>query len=453
MSNLLPRDALHSYQVDASRALCSDLGRQEVCLMGGGKTVIALTAFADLQSAGLLDGPALCIAPLAVAESTWHTEAAQWEHTRHLRIERVLGTPKQRAAALLRPADIYVSNYDNLRWLVAEVARCQRRFSVLIADEASNLKNPDALRTRLMIELGQQIPRRWALTGTPRNHQLSDVWGPAQFVQQGRAFPPFGSWRDAHFFPTDLYQRHWVPRQASEPVIIAKVREFTHVVDREALSTRPPVIEIVHDVQLPADVAALYDELDAGGTTASVAQLAAAGVPTISEMAIVGRLMQVCSGALYTDTAAGAFSRLHDRRLDMLADIHDGHSRPTLVFINFRHEAARIRERFAFARELTPERLDAWNAGEIEMAYAHPASMGHGINAQRGSNVLCWFSLIWSAELFTQANARLVRQGQVDTVNIHIMLCRDRIDDIALDVVRRRMAEQERLIEALEGAR
>jgi hypothetical protein len=446
-----PRNALHRYQVDASQALRSDLGRQEVCLMGGGKTIIALTAFVDLRSAGLLDGPALCIAPLAVAESTWHTEAAHWEHTRHLRVERVLGTAKQRIAALLRPADIYVSNYDNLRWLVTETARRQLRFSVLIADEASNLKSPDAQRTKLMIALGQQIPRRWALTGTPRNHQLSDVWGPAQFVQQGRAFPPFHPWRDAHFFPTDLYQRHWVPKQASEPAIVAKVREFTHVVDREALSTRPPVVEIVHDVQLPADVATLYDELDAGGTTASVARLAAAGVPTIPEMAIVGRLMQVCSGALYTDTAGGTFNRLHDRRLDRLGDIHDGHERPTLVFINFRHEAARIRERFSFARELIPERLDAWNAGEIEMAYAHPASMGHGINAQRGSNVLCWFSLTWSAELFAQANARLVRQGQTDTVNLHIMLCAGRIDAIAHRVVAQRLVEQARLVEALAG--
>jgi hypothetical protein len=451
MSDLRPRAALHRYQVDASRELCSDFGRQEVCLMGGGKTIIALTALVDLQSAGLLDVPVLCIAPLAVAESTWHTEAVQWKHTRHLRIERVLGTPKQRIAALLRPADIYVSNYDNLRWLVAETARHQLRFSVLIADEASNLKNPDAVRTKLMIQLGQQIPRRWALTGTPRNHQLSDVWGPAQFVQQARAFPPFYPWRDAHFFPTDLYQRQWVPRQASEPAIIAKVREFTHVVDREALSTRPPVIEIVHDVQLPPDVGALYDELDAGGTTASVAKLAAAGVPTIPETAIVGRLMQVCSGALYTDTEANAFNRLHDRRLDMLADIHDGHNRPTLVFHNFRHEAARIRERFSFARELTPELLHAWNAGEIEMAYAHPASMGHGINAQRGSNLLCWFSLTWSAELFAQANARLARQGQTDTVSIHILLCAGRIDEIAHRVVTQRLVEQAQLIEALSA--
>jgi hypothetical protein len=449
--NVRPRDALHRYQEDASQSLCSDLGRQELCLMGGGKTVIALTAMVDLQSAGLLDSPALCIAPLAVAESTWHIEAAQWEHTRHLRVERVLGTPKQRLAALLRPADVYVSNYDNLRWLVAEIAKQQLRFSVLIADEASNLKNPDAQRTKLMIQLGQQIPRRWALTGTPRNHTLLDVWGPGQFVEQGRAFPPFYPWRDAHFFPTDLYQRHWVAKQASEPAIIARVREFTHVVDREALSTRPPVIEIVHDVLLPADVATLYDELDAGGTTASVARLAAAGVPTISEMAIVGRLMQVCSGALYTDTTAGAFNRLHERRLDRLGDIHEGHSRPTLVFINFRHEAARIRERFPFARELTPDLLKAWNAGDVEMAYAHPASMGHGINAQGGSNVLCWFSLTWSAELFTQANARLVRQGQTDTVNIHVMLCASRIDEIAHRVVTQRLVEQAQLIEALSA--
>jgi SNF2 family DNA or RNA helicase len=98
---------------------------------------------------------------------------------------------------------------------------------------------------------------------------------------------------------------------------------------------------------------------------------------------------------------------------------------------------------------LQPRLIGAWNAGRIEMLLAHPASAGHGVNLQHGSDTLVWFSLPWSAELFQQANARLARQGQTSTVNIHILISPGRIDEIALRVVRNRLRAQDELIEAL----
>jgi SNF2 family DNA or RNA helicase len=169
----------------------------------------------------------------------------------------------------------------------------------------------------------------------------------------------------------------------------------------------------------------------------------------VHEMATVGKLIQVLSGAVYRDAAEGGWELLHERRLEALEEIHIGHDRPTLVFVTFRHEIARIKERFPAAEELRADRLDAWSRGEIEMLIAHPASAGHGINLQYGSNIAVWFSLPWSAELFQQANARLVRQGQKDTVTIHILLARGRIDEIALRALRGKTAEQDVLIEAL----
>jgi SNF2 family DNA or RNA helicase len=83
------------------------------------------------------------------------------------------------------------------------------------------------------------------------------------------------------------------------------------------------------------------------------------------------------------------------------------------------------------------------------MLLAHPASAGHGVNLQHGTDTLVWFSLPWSAELYAQANARLARQGQMHTVNIHIFISSGRIDEIAYWVVRKRIAEQDRLIGAL----
>jgi hypothetical protein len=322
----------------------------------------------------------------------------------------------------------------------------------LIADESSRLKNPAAKRTKTMLALGRLAERRWTLTGTPRGQQLLDVWGPAQFVTQGTAFLPFYAWRAANFFPVDPYERQWHPRFGVEAETIARLRPFTHVVDGAALATRPPVVEIVHDVPIDGKTAALYDKIDGNsGVTANiVAQLDTTRpfVLQVHEMAVVGKLMQILSGAVYRDDGS-SWELLHKRRLDMLEEIHSAHNRPTLVFVAYRHEIARIQERFPFAEELSAERIDAWNAGDIEMLIAHPASAGHGVNLQYSSDTLVWFLLPWSAELFQQANARLARQGQSGTVNIHILLSRGRIDEIAYRVVQRRIVEQDELITAL----
>jgi hypothetical protein len=442
-----PRSTLHPYQHDAIAFLLADAVRQLIAIMGAGKTTVVLHALADLKARGELKEPALIVAPLLIAETVWKQEAALWEATAGLTVELVLGTARRRRTALDRPADLYVTNYDNIKWL-AGVIRRDQRFAMLGADECSRLKNLDAQRTLVMHELAHRADRRWTLTGTPRGRLLTDVWGPAMFATAGAAFPPFYPWRAANFVTNDIYERNWFPRAGVEQAITERLRPFTHVVEQAALDTRPPVIEIVHDVPLDAKSALIYAALDEGGATDEVAARVARGLMPASEMAIVGKLMQVCSGASYTGD--GGWMHLHDRRLDMLAEVHYGHDRPTLVFVGFRHEVERIRERFPGARELTPERIDAWNAGDIEMLVAHPASAGHGVNLQLGSDTVVWFSLPWSAELYAQGNARIARQGQRShTVTIHILLARGRIDEIAYRVVHQRIADQDRLIAAL----
>lgn len=448
---MLSRRDLHPYQHAAIEFLKAEAARQLIAVMGAGKTTVAEHAIADLKAAGQLKAPALVAAPLMIAESVWQQEAKLWQDTSELNISLVLGPPKKRLASLDKVADVYVTNYDNIQWLAREILRRNLELSVLIADESSKLKNPDAIRTETMMGLSAIAERRWTLTGTPRGHQLTDVWAPAMFVTRGTAFPAnFYMWRETHFFTNDVYGRRWFPRRFVEAAVIEQLQPFSHVVDRTALDTRPPVIEIVHDVALDPKSLGVYRELDGAGTTDAAAKSIAAGLVPSSEMAIVTKLMQVCSGASYDDSGEGKWTRLHDRRLDMLQELHDGHDKPTLVFVSYRHEIERIRQRFPAAKELTAERIAAWNDGEIDMLVAHPASAGHGINLQMGSDTIVWFSLPWSAELYAQANARLVRQGQRHTVNIHVLLSRGLIDEVAYKAVHQRLADQERLIEALQ---
>ena len=85
--------------------------------MGLGKTVITLTAIQHLIDDGDIS-KVLVVAPKKVAETTWSSEAEKWAHLQPMRVSVVLGTAKQREAALNADADVYVTGRDNFVWLV-----------------------------------------------------------------------------------------------------------------------------------------------------------------------------------------------------------------------------------------------------------------------------------------------------------------------------------------------
>ena len=85
--------------------------------MGLGKSVCTLTAASQLMDWCEVTRT-LVVAPKKVAETTWTDEAAKWDHLRHLRVSRVMGTQKQRVQALGEDADIYVIGRDSFAWLV-----------------------------------------------------------------------------------------------------------------------------------------------------------------------------------------------------------------------------------------------------------------------------------------------------------------------------------------------
>lgn len=133
--------------------------------MGMGKTIIALTALMKLLANRRI-GKALVIAPLRVAETTWSDEAAKWEHTRHMRISKVLGSKSARFQALDAPADIYVINRENVPWLVEYLGK-RWPFDMVIIDELSSFKSGQSVRFKALKSVRPRISRMVGLTGTP----------------------------------------------------------------------------------------------------------------------------------------------------------------------------------------------------------------------------------------------------------------------------------------------
>ena len=110
---MLTPDLLHDYQKKAVNFQCTRPQSMLWLDMGLGKTVITLTTLAHLIRTHFLRG-VIIVAPIRVIRLVWRQEAAKREHTKHLRFSMVAGTEDQRTRALLRPADVYLINYDCL---------------------------------------------------------------------------------------------------------------------------------------------------------------------------------------------------------------------------------------------------------------------------------------------------------------------------------------------------
>ena len=168
--------------------------------------------------------------------------------------------------------------------------------------------------------------------------------------------------------------------------------------------------------------------------------------------ALCGKLSQMANGACYTKD--GSVALIHDRKLDALEDlIEAANGHPVLIAYWYQHDLQRIRARFPETKALrsTADIAD-WNAGRIPVAAIHPASAGHGLNLQRGGNILIWYGPTWSLELYQQLNARLWRQGQKNsTVIIHHLITAGTHDEDVLQALERKDMGQSALIEAVKA--
>ena len=152
--------------------------------MGLGKTVITLTALRALKRFYFAVNKTLIVAPKKVAEDTWQTEAAKWEHLAGLRVVKVMGTEKQRRLALESPGDVYVIGRDSFVWLCG-IYGGMLPFDVLVIDELTSFKSSKSQRFKAMRIATPTVQRVIGLTGTPAPNGLVDLWAQMYCLDMG----------------------------------------------------------------------------------------------------------------------------------------------------------------------------------------------------------------------------------------------------------------------------
>lgn len=427
--------------------------------MGLGKTGATLHAIVKMLAAGTIKH-VLIVAPLKVAEETWPAEIAKWAFARHLRYRVVTGNAQERMAALaITDVQITIINRENLRWLYNVTGTRRWPYDALVYDEASRLKQgKKRTDSRNLTELGvitrhrHKFKRVIELSGTPSPNGLIDLWGPIYAIDKGKRLgSSITAFRD-RWFRESKNGYGYEAFEHSEGEIMSRVKDvFFSLQERDYLDL-PPMIEQDHIVRLSNSEMARYRDFEREmAMTVTNRWGETEVIEAVNSGVLTGKLLQFANGSMYTEEKEAI--PIHAHKLDALDSIvTEAMGRPMLVAYSFKFDKIAIKKRFPFARFFgdSPNDMRDWNAGRIRMLVLHPASAGHGLNFQAGSNIAVWYGLTWSLELYRQFIKRLHRSGQkADRVFLHRIITAGTADVTILPQLIARGATQDRINNAV----
>lgn len=468
-------EAAHSYQKTGIKFLLSHGAAALLLDPGMGKTAIVLKALDALKRAQT-NRRTLIIAPLRVCQLVWPAEPGEWEDLKHLRVGLLHGPNKQKVLDNREDYDILVINPEGLKWLLTEnTGRVDMRrwktlgFDTLVIDELTKFKHTKGVRFKMLKQVLPTFMRRWGLTGTPAPNGLLDLFGQMYVLDLGNALGRYIThYRAKYFRAVDPNGWKWVLQPGAAEAIYEAIKPLAMRANAEDYLELPKLVPVPHVIELPPKVRKLYDELE----DELVAHAQGKDVIASNAASASTKCRQIANGAVYVDD--DLLSRvqgkkrdileLHDLKLDALEETFDElNGAPMLVAYEFNHDLARLRKRFpdgVFMADYKSEKAireveAAWNGNEISQMFGHPASMGHGLNFQKGNaSHVGLFSSLWDLELFLQFIQRIRRQGNKSSnVFLHHYLAKDTVDMIAYYAQKRKDKNQRALLDALVASR
>lgn len=420
--------------------------------MGLGKTAITLSACEKLLRDYFSVSKPLVIAPLLPAKETWPAELQKWDHLQGLTYSLIIGSEQERLAALKRDTDFYIINRENVVWLV-DYYKNKWPFDLVVIDELSSFKSSKSQRFKALRKVRKYINRFIGLTGTPAPNGLMDLWAQVYLLDEGqRLGRTLTSYREEYFVPGRrgpngvIYD--WRLKEGAEERIYSKISDLCISMKTEDFVDLPEQLIVSQEVILDDTAKAMYKQLEKD----MLLPFKDGDVDAATAAILTNKLLQMAGGAVYDEN--GKTQIVHDKKLEALDRlIEEANGQPVLVFYNYKHELERIKAKYPEAVHVKEDgSVTKWNTGSIPILLANPASAGHGLNLQFGGHIIIWYSPTWNLEFYEQANKRLHRRGQKETVLIHNLIAKGTMDERVINIALKGKKEcQDDLLNAIKA--
>lgn len=451
--------------------------------MGLGKTIQLIAFLLHLKEQGTLEKPTLLICPTSVL-GNWEREVKKFGPSLKVLQHHGDGRPKGKDfAKAVKGKDLVISSYALVHRDLQDLQTVS--WQGIVLDEAQNIKNPDAKQSQAVRQLAAQF--RIALTGTPVENRLSELWSILDFLNPG------------YLGPKNFFQRRFATpierygdtaslqtlRSLVQPFILRRLKT-----DREIIQDLPEKQEMTIFCGLSEEQASLYQHV----VDQSLADIEAAqGIQRKGIiLALLTKLKQICDHPdLFLKGAGDQESKVRSQELGISSTPHTPHPTPysfqsrsgklkrleemleevmaegdrALIFTQFAewgkllkaHLERQLGREILFLHGSTPKKQREAMVDRFQHDPQGPRLFilslkagGVGLNLTRANHVF-HFDRWWNPAVENQATDRVFRIGQTRNVQVHKFVCSGTLEEKIHDLIESKKALAEQVVGAGEN--
>ena len=405
--------------------------------MGVGKTSLLL-ALADYKFfCGVKK--VLIITPKKVSLSTWQNEIDKWDNFRYMKdyLELLDGSVSHRNSCLTTVGGcaIHIISSSLTEWLYGSYSRKGSRkvfeknhltpdYDMIIVDECSQFKSPKSKRFKALKKLSEN-KMLFLLSGTPFSNMKKER---GHYTNADELYyilnllklfdGTLTNYREKFCFTQPWNTYNWL--------IDENIFEMITDIIRGKSITKKLSLDVAMNEHL---VFCERDEkrfkqlknefyIETNGLTEITAS---------NQAIMINKALQLSNGFAYDN--GNKVVRFNEYKFEKLKEVLEVEKSNAIIFYNFKEDKLFLLSKIKGARTIeTKSDIDDWNNGKIKVLILSPFSEKYGLNLQQGGNTIIWYGLVWSAESYSQANARLYRRGQTKDVNVYYLLAEKTYD-------------------------
>lgn len=385
---------------------------------GTGKTASVIWAADYLMKRGLVKR-VLVLCPLSIMKSAWQQDLFKFAMHRSCSVAH--GSAAQREKIINAGSEFVIINFDGVA--VVKDAIAAGGFDLIVVDEANAYKNAQTNRWKVLNRLVTETqPRLWMLTGTPAAQSPLDAYGLAKLAGSPKCPKYYGVYRDQVMMKVTQFK--WAPKSGAQELVHSILQPAIRFEKKDCLDL-PSLTYIEREAPLTPQQRKYYAQLknqmlfEAGGEEVSA----------INAATKLNKLLQISGGAVYTDTGEVLEFDVSNR-LNVVMEVIEEASHKVLVFVPFTHTIELLRARLE--KEGIPCEVingkvpvnkrseivdDFQRTDKVRVLLIQPKAASHGLTLTAADTII-WYAPTTSVETYLQANARIDRAGQKNTMTI-----------------------------------
>lgn len=417
--------------------------------MSAGKTICTLTALQYLLDSEEIK-KILVISTGRVIKDVWPAEIEKWSHIK-MQATVVAGTPTKRIILAKEKTQLHTLSVDLVEWAVKN--NIFNGYDCVVLDESTLFKSWASARFKKIRQVIFKIKRVIELTGTPCSNTFLNLWAQIYLLDRGQRLGATVTGFKRKYFYSDYNEYNWWPKEETEKQLTERLKDIVFVLSNDENKKLPAVK--YNDVLVTLNKST-YDFYE---TAKKHAVLELENEPAIiaNSAVKVSKLLQITGGVVYAEEEPEnedapknkKIIELNDKnKINALHEIIENSGSNVIIVYNYQHHRDAIKKEFPHAVIFSENKtaLKDWNDKKIKILLLSPKSAAHGLNLQFGGDVIIWFTLPHSRELYDQTNARIIRTGAGAHVVIHRLIARNTVDTDVVDLLNERFKSQKEFI-------